>query len=70
MAVPWLWRLSRLARHCGGLESDPRPARVGFVMEKVALGQVCLGVLLFSPVIIIPPMARTFRTSTTAAIFS
>jgi hypothetical protein len=34
---------------------------VGFVVDKVALGQVYLGVLQFSPVSIIPPWAPHFR---------
>jgi hypothetical protein len=34
---------------------------VGFVVEKVALGQVFLPVLLFFPVSIIPPWAPLFR---------
>jgi hypothetical protein len=33
---------------------------VGFVVEKVALGQVFLRVLLFSPVSIIPPWIFIF----------
>ena len=32
---------------------------VGFMMNKVTLGDVFLTVLLFSPVIIIPPASRT-----------
>jgi hypothetical protein len=34
---------------------------VGFVVDKVALGQVFLPVLLFFPVNIIPPRAPLFR---------
>jgi hypothetical protein len=34
---------------------------VGFVVDKVALGQVFLQVLQFSPVSIIPPWAPHFR---------
>jgi hypothetical protein len=34
---------------------------VGFVVDKVALGQVFLQVLRFSPVNIIPPSAPHFR---------
>jgi hypothetical protein len=34
---------------------------VGFVVDKAALGQVCLRVLRFSPVNIIPPRALLFR---------
>jgi hypothetical protein len=34
---------------------------VGFVVDKVALGQVFLRVLQFSPVNIIPPWAPLFR---------
>jgi hypothetical protein len=35
---------------------------VGFVVDKVALGQVFLRVLWFSPVNIIPPWAPLFQT--------
>jgi hypothetical protein len=34
---------------------------VGFVVDKVALGQVFLRVLRFSPVNIIPPWAQLFQ---------
>jgi hypothetical protein len=37
----------------------PGLIRVGFVVEKVALGQVFLRVLRFSPVSIIPPSFPT-----------
>jgi len=42
----------------------PRPVHVRFVVHKVALGQVCLPVLLFSPVSIIPPVLHTHLPST------
>ena len=35
---------------------DHRPVRVGFVVNKVALGQVSVKVLRFSPVSVILPM--------------
>jgi hypothetical protein len=51
MAVPWLRRL------VAGL-SPRRPAsvHVGFVVDKVALGQVFLRVLRIFPVNFIPPV--------------
>jgi hypothetical protein len=53
-AVPWLRRL------VAGLSPRspvfaPRSVHVGFVVDKVALGQVFLRVLRFSPVSIVPP---------------
>jgi hypothetical protein len=38
---------------------DPRPVTVGFVVDKVALVQVSIPVLLFSSVTIIPPIFLT-----------
>jgi hypothetical protein len=53
-AVTWLRRLvAGLSLRSPGFE--PRSIHVGFVVEKVALGQVFLRVLRFSPVNIIPP---------------
>jgi hypothetical protein len=54
-AVPWLRRLAadlptRRPRF------DPGSVHVGFVVDKVALGQVFLRVLWFSPVNFIPPV--------------
>ena len=54
-AVPWLRRL------VAGLPPrrprfDPGLVYVGFVVDKVALGQVFPRVLRFSPVNIIPPV--------------
>jgi hypothetical protein len=58
-SVPWLRRLvaglSRLPR------VHTRVNSVGFVVDKVALGQVFLRVLQFSPVNIILPWAPHFR---------
>jgi hypothetical protein len=56
--VPWLRRL------VAGLsprtpEFDPGSVYVGFVVDKVALGQVFLPVLQFSHVSMIPPMLHT-----------
>jgi hypothetical protein len=54
-AVPWLRRLaaSLPPRRPG---CDPGSVHVGFVMDKVALGQVFPRGLRFSPVISIPPV--------------
>jgi hypothetical protein len=54
-AVPWLRRLA------AGLPLrrpvfDPGLVHVGFVVDKVALGQVFPRVLWFSPVSFIPPV--------------
>jgi hypothetical protein len=38
---------------------DPRSVHVRFVVHEVALGQISLPVLQFSPVSIIPPMLHT-----------
>jgi hypothetical protein len=38
------------------VRSDPGSVHVGFVVDKVALGQVFLRVLRFSPVNFIPPV--------------
>jgi hypothetical protein len=37
-------------------ESDPRSVHVGLVVDKVALGNVFIRVLQFSPVNFIPPL--------------
>jgi hypothetical protein len=53
-AVPWLRRLvAGLSLRRPGLA--PGSIHVGFVVDKVAVGQVFLPVLRFSPVDIIPP---------------
>ena len=39
-----------------GAQFDPRPVCMGFVMDKVAVGQVLLCVLHLSLVTFIPPM--------------
>jgi hypothetical protein len=61
-AVPWLRRLVAgfLPRRPG---FAPRAAYVGFMMDKVALGQVFIGVLQFSPVGIIPPLLQIHSCS-------
>jgi hypothetical protein len=64
-AVPWLRRLFH------GLSQrrplfDPRSAHVRFVVEKRALGQVSLRVLVLSPVSIISPLCAS--VSSTASI--
>jgi hypothetical protein len=54
LTVPWLRSLvAGLSPRRPGF--TPGSIHVGFVVEKVALGQVFLWVLRFSPVIIIPP---------------
>jgi hypothetical protein len=56
-AVPWLRRLAAgLPQRRPGF--DPGSVYVGFVVDKVALGQVFPRVLRFSPVNIIPPVLR------------
>jgi len=45
---------------------SPRPVYVGFVVEKVALAQGFLQVLLFLPITTIPPMLHTHSFSTDA----
>jgi hypothetical protein len=53
--VPWLRGLAAgLPLRRPGF--DPGSVQVGFVVGKVALGQVFLQVLLFSPVNFIPPV--------------
>jgi hypothetical protein len=55
MAVPWLRRLvAGLSPRRTGF--DPGSVHVGFVVDKVALGQVFLRVLRFSLVNFIPPV--------------
>jgi hypothetical protein len=55
MAVPWLRRLvAGLPPRRSGF--DPGPVHVGFVVDKVALGQVFPRVVRFSPVDFIPPV--------------
>jgi hypothetical protein len=52
-AVPWLRRLvAGLSPRRPGF--DPKSVQVGYVVDKVALGQVFLRVLQFSPVNFIP----------------
>jgi hypothetical protein len=46
----------------------PRPHHVKFVVDKLALGQVSLPVLRFSPAIIFPPMLHTHLHPNTATI--
>jgi hypothetical protein len=59
-AVPWLRRLA------AGLPAlspgfDPGSVHVGFVVDKVAMGQVFPRVLRFSPVNFIPPVLHYFE---------
>jgi hypothetical protein len=61
-AVPWLRRLP--VSHHGDLGFNPRPVHVGFVVDKVAMGQVFLQVLRYSPVSIVPPLLHIPSLST------
>jgi hypothetical protein len=55
MGVPWLRRLvAGLSPRKPGF--DPGSVHVGFVVHKVALGQVFLRALRFFPVNFIPPV--------------
>jgi hypothetical protein len=59
-AVPWLRRLAAgLPSRKSGFDSGP--VRVGFVVDKVALGQFFLRVLQFSPVSFIPPVLHYYE---------
>jgi hypothetical protein len=55
LAVPWL-RLLVAGLSPRKPEFDPGSVRVGFLVDKVALGQVFSRVLRFSPVNFIPPV--------------
>jgi hypothetical protein len=56
-AVPWLRRLiAGLSRRRSGF--DPGSVHVGYVVDKMALGQVFLRVLRFPPVNFIPPVGK------------
>jgi hypothetical protein len=68
LAVPWLRRL------VAGLSPrrpvfDPGLVHVGFVVEKVALGQVFPRVLRFSPVNFIPPVLHYLEKRKQLIIF-
>jgi hypothetical protein len=55
--VPWLrWLVAGLSPRRPGF--DPGSVHVGFVVDKVALGQVFPRVLRFSPVNFIPPVLQ------------
>jgi hypothetical protein len=56
MVTLYIGRAMAQASHPGGLDSIPGSVNVGFVVDKVALGQVFFGVLQFSPVNFIPPV--------------
>jgi hypothetical protein len=59
-AVPWLRRLAAgLPLRRPGF--DPGSAHVGFVVDKVALGQVFPRVLRSSPVNFIPPVLHYYE---------
>jgi hypothetical protein len=67
-AVPWLRRLvAGLSLSRPG--SDPGSVHVGFVVEKVALGQVFPRVLRFSPVSFIPPVFHYLKQRKKLIIF-
>jgi hypothetical protein len=57
-ALPWLlhWVASLFIK---GHLFSPRPVCVGIMTDEIAVGQVFLWVLLFSPVSIIPPIPHT-----------
>jgi hypothetical protein len=58
--VPWLRRLAAsLSPRRPGF--DPGSVHVGFVVNKVALGQVFVRVLRFSPVSFIPPVLHYYE---------
>jgi hypothetical protein len=46
----------KFMNHGSGSQFDPGPVNVTSVVDKVALGQVFLPVLLFHPIINIPPV--------------
>jgi hypothetical protein len=58
LAVPWLRQLVASLR-LWRPRFVPGSVHVGFMVDKVALGQVFLQVLLFPPVSIIPPGLHT-----------
>jgi hypothetical protein len=61
-AVPWLKRsVAGLSPQKNGFA--PGSVHVGFVVDKVALGQVLLRVLRFFPVNITPPLLHTHGTA-------
>jgi len=51
------WLVAGLSPQWFGL--NPRPDHVGFVVDKVALGQVFMGVMQILPICVIPPMLHT-----------
>jgi hypothetical protein len=54
-AVPWLRLIvAGLSQQC--FVFDPRPVRVSFVVEKVALGKVLVHVFALYPLSVNPPM--------------
>ena len=56
--VAWLgWVVANLSLQRRGF--DARPVRVGFVVDRVAVGQFSLGLLHFTRVSTIPPMLHT-----------
>jgi hypothetical protein len=59
--MKFLWTVPWLRRLVAGIRPrrpgfDPGSVHVGFVVDKVALGQVFLRVLRFLPVSFIPPV--------------
>jgi hypothetical protein len=68
LAVPWLRRLvTGLSPRRPGF--DPGSVHVGFVVDKVALGQAFLRVLRFSPVSLIPPVLHYTKNQKKLIIF-
>jgi hypothetical protein len=67
-AVPWLRRLvAGISPRRPGFDS--RSVHVGFVVDKVVLGQVFPRVLLFSPVNLIPPVLHYLKKMKKLIIF-
>jgi hypothetical protein len=64
LAVQWLKRLDADLLPQKPM-FDPKQVHVGFVVEKVAIGQVSFGVFQFSPVSTIPPKLQTLFHSYT-----
>jgi len=59
----------KLLNHGSGSQFDPGPVNVTFVVDKVALGQVFLPVLLFNPIVNIPPVPILIHSSISDAVY-
>jgi hypothetical protein len=69
MAMPWLW-WSVASLSPWKPVFSPRPVYVGFVMDKVALGQVLLHVVQLSPSLSFHPHSILIHLSITGAYIS